>query len=209
MDMQATRGDSSIGARISKPVGAYRHGDLKNALVAAARDLIVRRNGAEFTMREIAAMTGVRHAAVYRHYASKDALLQEVARQEFEQLKGELSHAVDSDDGYKTSALENIAQYYISFALARPGEYRIMTRACGSQTPHYSGFANLLREPIAAAQSSGKLRADVPAQMLAHILWAELHGLAMLALDSALPPAEVKECAAQAARLWREGAAQS
>lgn len=209
MDMQATRGDSGIGVRISKPVGAYRHGDLKNALVAAARDLIVRRNGAEFTMREIAAMTGVRHAAVYRHYASKDALLQEVARQEFEQLKGELARAVDSDDGYKPSALENIAQYYISFALARPGEYRIMTRACGSQTPHYSGFASLLSEPIAAAQNSGKLRADVPAQMLAHILWAELHGLAMLALDSALAPAEVKECAAQAARLWREGAAQS
>ncbi len=207
MNVQATRVEPDVALRIAKPAGAYRHGDLKNALVAAARDLIVRRNGTEFTMREIAAMTGVRHAAVYRHYASKDALLQEVARQEFEQLRAELQRAVEGEASKSAPPLENIAQYYISFALARPGEYRIMTRACGAQTPHYSGFAGLLREPIALAQKAGRLRSDVSAQMLAHILWAELHGLAMLALDSALPPAEVKECAAQAARLWREGAA--
>lgn len=205
MDMHAARVEPDAGMRIAKPAGAYRHGDLKNALVAAARDLIVRRNGAEFTMREIAAMTGVRHAAVYRHYASKDALLQEVARHEFEQLKAELGRATLGANS--PAPLEDIAQFYISFALARPGEYRIMTRACGAQTPHYSGFANLLRQPIAAAQEAGALRRDVSAQMLAHSLWAELHGLAMLALDSALAPAEVKESAAAAARLWREGAA--
>lgn len=205
MDVQSARVEKDAGAPFAKPAGAYRHGDLKNALVGAARDLIVRRNGTEFTMREIAAMTGVRHAAVYRHYASKDALLQEVARQEFELLKSEIEAAGANvlDD---KRALEEIAKFYMTFALARPGEYRIMTRACGAQTPHYSGFVNMLREPIAAAQAKGFLRSDMSALMLANILWAKLHGLAMLALDGALEAAEVQECAAQATRLWREGA---
>ena len=75
----ATSGETSA-RRMTKPPGAYRHGDLRNALIAAATELTVQRGGPDFTLREIAAITGVRHAAVYRHFASKAALLEEIAR---------------------------------------------------------------------------------------------------------------------------------
>lgn len=194
----ATSGDTSA-RRMTKPPGAYRHGDLRNALIAAATELTVQRGGPDFTLREIAAITGVRHAAVYRHFASKGALLEEIARLGVQSLRTRIEQEQAASPGDR---LEAIASDYLDFAVSRPGEYRVMAQEGGASSTQYRALLDMMAGPVAAAQSAGALKKDVPTDMLARLWWAELHGLAMLALNSAVKASELKDCVRAVSRIW-------
>ena len=56
----------------------YHHGDLRNALIVAAAELIERDGTLDFSMAEAAASAGVSAAAPYRHFADKEELLRAV-----------------------------------------------------------------------------------------------------------------------------------
>ena len=56
----------------------YHHGDLRNALIVAAAELIERNGSLDFSMAEAAASAGVSAAAPYRHFADKEELLRAV-----------------------------------------------------------------------------------------------------------------------------------
>src|ERR1700746_1158004 len=62
----------------------YHHGNLKEALIRAALELIARKGPAGFTFAEAARAAGVSPAAPYRHYRDRDHLLIDVARRGFE-----------------------------------------------------------------------------------------------------------------------------
>ena len=57
----------------------YHHGELRAALVRAARELIAERGAAEFSVAEVARRCGVSSAAPYRHFTDRNALLAAVA----------------------------------------------------------------------------------------------------------------------------------
>ncbi len=198
----ATSAETSA-RRMTKPPGAYRHGDLRNALIAAATELTVQRGGPDFTLREIAAITGVRHAAVYRHFASKGALLEEIARLGVQSLRARIEQDQAGTPGDRLVA---IASDYLDFAVSRPGEYRVMAQEGGACAAQYRALLDMMAEPVATAQSAGALRKDVPSEMLARLWWAELHGLAMLALNSAMKGNELGDCVRAVARIWRADA---
>ena len=62
----------------------YHHGNLRQALVEAALTLITRNGPTGFTLSEAAKAADVTPAAVYRHFAGRDDLLAEVARQGYD-----------------------------------------------------------------------------------------------------------------------------
>ena len=53
----------------------YHHGNLRNALIIAAAELIERDGTLDFSIAEAAARVGVSAAAPYRHFADKEDLL--------------------------------------------------------------------------------------------------------------------------------------
>jgi AcrR family transcriptional regulator len=71
----------------------YHHGDLKEALVRAALQLIAEKGPAGFTFADAARWAGVSPAAPYRHFRDRDELLADVARRGFEQFTLALSKA--------------------------------------------------------------------------------------------------------------------
>ena len=203
MHVEAAIATSDSARRMTKPPGAYRHGDLRNALIAAATELTVQRGGPDFTLREIAAITGVRHAAVYRHFASKAALLEEIARLGVQSLRERIEDVRAASAGDRIDA---IAGQYLEFAVARPGEYRVMAQEGGAASAPYRALLDMMNEPLAAAQAAGAVRKDVPTEMLARLWWAELHGLAMLALSSGMKGGDLADCVRAIARVWRADA---
>src|SRR5215813_328576 len=58
----------------------YHHGDLREALVAAAEKLVADKGVAGFSLREAARDVGVDPAACYRHFRDKQAIIQELAQ---------------------------------------------------------------------------------------------------------------------------------
>src|SRR5215813_13027360 len=64
----------------------YHHGDLKRVVIETAQDMLRKEKGWQFTLREVARRAGVSHAAPYKHFPDKGALLTELVIQGFEQL---------------------------------------------------------------------------------------------------------------------------
>ena len=66
----------------------YHHGNLRQALVEAALALITEKGPQGFTLSEAAKEAGVTPAAVYRHFAGRDDLIAEAARQSLTARQG-------------------------------------------------------------------------------------------------------------------------
>ncbi|MDE2577588.1 MAG: TetR/AcrR family transcriptional regulator [Hyphomicrobiales bacterium] len=183
---------------LTKPKGSYRHGDLRNALIVTAKELTLQRGDTDFTLREIAGRTGVRHAAVYRHFESKGALLSEIARLVFEQLAGELETA--AKNGEAPAAVAAVSRRYMAFAVERPGEYRMLARAFETEPGYAAALCKLLRIAIERAPA---VRAKSPADVQARLLFAQLHGLATLRVSDVYGAEDGQACADALAALWR------
>ena len=74
-------GEGSSGRR------GYHHGNLKEALLQAALDLIAKKGAAGFTFADAARIAGVSPAAPYRHFRYRDELLSSIAQRGFEQFE--------------------------------------------------------------------------------------------------------------------------
>ncbi|MGH6966402.1 MAG: TetR/AcrR family transcriptional regulator, partial [Phenylobacterium sp.] len=103
----------------------YHHGDLRAALVQAARDAIAAAGPDAVSLREIAQTLGVSRAAPYRHFADRRALLAEVAAQGFEDLTTAYARAIAAGPTPR-AALRQTARVYLGLAFERPGLFRLM-----------------------------------------------------------------------------------
>src|SRR6516225_9582237 len=81
----------------------YHHGNLREALIQAALDLIAKKGPAGFTFADAARSAGVSAAAPYRHFRDRDALVADVARRGFELFAAHLDRAWN--DGRPTPSL--------------------------------------------------------------------------------------------------------
>src|SRR4029453_18982124 len=92
----------------------YHHGNLREALIRAALDLIGQKGPAGFTFADAARMAGVSSAAPYRHYRDRDALLADVARRGFEQFTAALAQAWNDGRPEPLKAFENIGRAFLA-----------------------------------------------------------------------------------------------
>ena len=166
----------------------YHHGDLRQALVEAAVDLL-RQGGVEaLTLRAVARAAGVSHTAPYRHFADRRALVAGVAQEAFERMGESIGRAVQEGERGLPALRRGMAAY-VQFAQEHPSEYRVMfgaELASRDDLPELNeaalGAFGILRDGIARLQQGGALGEDDPG-LMAITAWATLHGLAMLALD--------------------------
>src|SRR5579875_358183 len=107
----------------------YHHGNLKEALVRAALELIAEKGPAGFTFADAARWAGVSPAAPYRHYRDRDALLADVARRGFEAFTAALTKAWDSGRPETLVAFERLGRAYLEFARTEPAYYSAMFEA--------------------------------------------------------------------------------
>src|SRR5215470_1581765 len=64
----------------------YQHGDLREALIQGGLKLLSEQGLAGFSLRGAAQLAGVSHAAPYRHFADKQALVAAIAERGFRLL---------------------------------------------------------------------------------------------------------------------------
>src|ERR1700750_466588 len=104
----------------------YHHGNLKEALLRAALDLIAKKGPAGFTFAEAARSAGVSPAAPYRHFRDRDELLASVALRGFGQFETALTPAWDNCRPHSFTAFEPLGRAYLAFARSEPAYYSAM-----------------------------------------------------------------------------------
>src|ERR1700746_1508362 len=107
----------------------YHHGNLKEALMRAALDLIAEKGPGGFTFAEAARWAGVSPAAPYRHFRDRDELLANVALRGFEQFEAALTRAWDDGRPEAFAALDRLGKAYLAFARSEPAYYSAMFEA--------------------------------------------------------------------------------
>lgn len=190
MDASARANAVDPSRAATKPSGAYRHGDLRNALLDAAAEFVQERGGADFSLREIATRLGVSHAATYRHFESRDALVAALAARGFKAMRARFEAVVAKADTDLGNRIENLGLAYFDGVREDPGAYRVMFAPLAVIDPECAPAADACREILVdaftEAQNHGLARQDLPASALAVTAWAALHGLGMLVIDKRL-----------------------
>ena len=103
----------------------YHHGNLREALIQAALDLIAKKGPAGFTFADAARSAGVSAAAPYRHFRDRDALIADVARRGFELFAAHLEAAWNDGRPEPFAAFENLGRAYLAFARGDGGRRRL------------------------------------------------------------------------------------
>jgi AcrR family transcriptional regulator len=164
----------------------YHHGNLKEALLRAALELIAQKGPAGFTFAEAARWAGVSPAAPYRHFRDRDELLASVALRGFNQFEAALARAWDDGRPDVFTALDRLGRSYLEFAKGEPAYYSAMFEAgiplatnAELREAGDRAFAVLrLAAEKLCAQSAAEPRP--PALMVALHIWSMAHGVASL-----------------------------
>lgn len=170
---------------------AYHHGDLRNALEAAARVLLRTHGPNGVSFREVAKQAGVSHTAPYRHFADKHALLAAIAHEGFRRL-GQAMADVEARYTDPRTQLIEAGRAYAELALNTPEVVQLMfggyldPSRCDEALREDAdkSFQGLLKI-IENGKAAGMLKKR-NSKELALAAWSMAHGFAMLAIGGQL-----------------------
>lgn len=163
---------------------SYHHGDLRAAALALGLEKLATQEVPDLGLRAIARELGVSATALYRHFASKDALLDALAREGLRQL-GESQRAAAAAAGSGEAAFRATGEAYVRWAVANPALFSL---TFGRNAPaDFSRGAECDNEPerlLHAGISSvlPQLGPGTDRASAALHAWALVHGIATLIL---------------------------
>lgn len=181
----------------------YHHGDLRNACISCALELLEDEGLNGLTLRAVGQRAGVSRTAPYRHFSTKRDLLAATAAAGFRLLTEKLQAAIQSKPAGSINGLVASGMAYCDFATTYPCLYRLMFAGDLGKGPLFDHeeiedfsdreFPELaetgsecymaLVDSLTRAQESGSIRSRPPREQ-ALMLWSALHGLISLYLDN-------------------------
>jgi AcrR family transcriptional regulator len=190
------------GARkpeLAKRAG-YHHGRLREAMVEAAVGLIEEVGPYAVTVREVARRAGVSPGAPFRHFPTRMALLTAVAEEAMQRFRAEIVAALGPAAGADVrTRLLTVARAYLAWAIRNPTHFKVISNR---DLIDYAGSSTLmginaqtqalLHGLFSEASAAGLLRGD---DVDGYVLTSRalVYGLARMAADGHLPPAEASD----------------
>lgn len=175
-----------------KKAGPYHHGNLREALVTRAIEILEAEGASALSLRRVARDTGVSQAAPYSHFRDKEGLLTAVCVQGTQWFGGYMGREAEGKIG--TEHLAGLALGYIRFALEHPELFQLMSRRPASASADDDG--NL---PAIFSEGYQMLVDGLTASPLHHfgpeqpqldipLAWGQVHGITNLLLEGRITP---------------------
>lgn len=163
----------------------YHHGNLRSVLLQSARQMLEEEGIAALRLRAITRVAGVSPTAAAPHFGNLRGLLTALATQGFE----ELSEALSAPENH---SLRDAGLAYVRFALRNSGLFTLMFRsdAIDRHAPAFTQATehsfSVLRRYVAARDKTPLQQQEQ--QVILAVMWAKVHGLAVLGIDGLLTP---------------------
>lgn len=168
----------------------YHHGNLKEEFLKIAFDFIAKDDVQNLTLKILSDATGTSRSAIYRHFASKDALMEMMILKGFEEFDGAISPILRDPNKPLVDRFYLSGKAYIEFAMQNPNLYRLLfgkkyanirENIINIQDENCSGFS-ALKAAIEEGQKSGILKKEASFERTI-LIWSSLHGFASLLID--------------------------
>lgn len=163
--------------------------DVKDKILDAAREMFLNYGFEKVTMRMIAEKIEYSPTAIYLHFKDKQALFEELCRQDFEGLSQAFRRFARIED--PVERLKNIGHAYVQYALEHPNHYRLMFMTPHPQlspemqegrkgNPDQDSYA-FLKSCIQDCVASGRFRPELTdVELVSQATWAAVHGVVAL-----------------------------
>jgi len=168
----------------------YHHGNLKEDFLRIAFDFIANEDVDKLTLKVLSDATATSRSAIYRHFSSKDALIEMMIIKGFEEFDDGISPILKEKEKPLVDRFYLSGKYYIEYAKQNPNLYRLLfgkkyayirEEIMSLQDEDCSGFG-ALKSAIEEGQQSGILKKESSYHQ-AIVVWSSLHGLSSLIID--------------------------
>ena len=174
---------------MGKPPAKYHHGNLRQTLLAAAKEMIASDGIESLSLRKLADKVGVSRTAAYHYFDDKNNLLCAIASDGFRQWH-QLVKQGEKQNQTERQKFEQYLINYMIFATHHPEEYELMFGRCiwkqSQSTEELRTIAHGVFQHqvdmMTFWQSIGLIVGDNPLRT-AQIIWGTLHGVAKLFID--------------------------
>ena len=195
---------------VSRPT--YHHGDLREALLQAAKALIAEAGIENLSLRKLAERAGVSRTAPYHHFSDKNDLLCAIAAQGFRRRHAETVVMFEDRALTARQKFEQFIFGYVRFAANNPEQYELMFgRSIWKQKKStqelrdvaYPCFQHQV-EMVSSWQNCGLLSGE-SALRTSQVIWGAVHGIAKLFIDGIYTDAaQIEEVSQRAVEMFVE-----
>lgn len=170
----------------------------RQRIVDTARELFARDGFEAVSMRQIAEVIEYSPAAIYVHFADKQALFAEIVRADFDSLAASFQRIAKVADPLERIRQAGIA--YVRFGVKHPNHYRLMFMAtvdpnvvpCDDEPrkgdPTHDAYAFLRHAVLEGLEQSLFREGVTDAELVCQTFWAGVHGVASLAITHSKDP---------------------
>lgn len=202
---------NSLNTMQATETSTYHHGDLKACLMDLARQRVLAQGPETVSLRDISREAGVSHAAAYRHFPTKEALLAVVATQGFEELTATCQAACNPHSDAPLEQLQACGLAYVTFGRRNARLLDLMFGEAGQwlenkdeDSPRSRAASELfgvLLGVVVAGQACGVMVKNEP-RTVAWGCWALVHGCATLAPPESEALSQAKRRAIEQRIVW-------
>jgi AcrR family transcriptional regulator len=178
----------------------YHHGDLRQALIKTALEMIEETGLDGLSLRKIAARIGVSHAAPEHHFPSLRHLMTAMAGEGFAIFARSMAEERQKAPDEPVEQMRAACRGYLNYARAHPALFRLMFTAnlldwTGHELTENGREAyRHLAEICAPAADMRGLKTEAERAALEHLVWSQIHGQAHLMIDRKLPDPDSADC---------------
>jgi AcrR family transcriptional regulator len=163
----------------------YHHGDLRRALIDAARRLLEAEGPSALSLRAVAREAGVSPAAPYHHFKDKGELLEAVAEEGWEMLNLALTAARAKAHSVHDK-MTALGVAYVCFARDNPSLYRVMYDGSRDQEDlpehvHMKDDSAYCQVRDTLVEAGADPSDEVALELATTAAWCAAHGLAEMA----------------------------
>ncbi|MEA3554542.1 MAG: TetR/AcrR family transcriptional regulator [Campylobacterota bacterium] len=178
----------------------YHHGNLKEEFLKIAFEFIVDNDIDKLTLKVLSDATGTSRSAIYRHFKSKDALIEVMIENGFEQFDDITAPILNDQNKSLVDRFYLATKTYIQWAKNNPNLYRLLfgikyatirENIMSIKDEDCSGFG-ALKLAIEEGQQSGIIKNE-DSYKQSIVVWASLHGLSTLIIDGFMDVQEIYE----------------
>jgi AcrR family transcriptional regulator len=170
---------------------------MPQVIIATFLELMRTRNPNSITFRDIAAAAGISHMAPYRHFRSKQELLNRIGDVGFGMLAQALEDAAAQHPRAPRRQIVAVCASYYRFAVDNPSYLQVMFGTGrelwdkAEPLPALDRTRAILLRIIHRCLLSGDLPGGLDEKEVLGLLWAHVHGFTLLAANRVLTEREI------------------